>query len=164
PPLAFRPPEIPAHVPKEVTAPLLWIAALLFLLDVAVRRVIIGREGFDKALAAVRGIFRPVAIPQTTHIGGLAAAKKSAMPQPPSRVPQRPSVPGSGVPNTNVPPPMAGSMPASPGIPQRPVIKPSAPPRTNPDAPAPGPAAAPPVAGNLAGSLLDRVKKNQPKK
>jgi hypothetical protein len=152
-----------------VTWHLLWIAACLFLFDVAIRRVMIGRDSFDRLFAGIRGVLRPAPIGAPSHVAGLAAAKRGAAPQPPparppvpgtsSGIPTRPSVPGagSGLPNPNAAPPAGG-----PPLPDRPVIKPSAPPRTNPDAPPPaGPA--PGAGGNLAGSLLDRVKKNQKK-
>lgn len=173
PALAFRAPEVPARVPKEVTWHLLWLAACLFLLDVAIRRVMIGRDSVDRVLASVKGVFRPAPAGAPSHVAGLAAAKRGAALQPPparppvpgtsSGVPSRPRPPvpgtsaGSGVPNPGAPP-AAGAAP----IPERPVIRPSAPPRTNPDSPPPaGPA--PGAGGNLAGSLLDRVKKNQKK-
>lgn len=163
PSLAFRAPEIPARVPKEVTWHLLWLAASLFLLDVAIRRVMIGRDSLDRVMASMKGVFRPATSSGPSHVAGLAAAKRGAAPQPlpgtSSTIPTRPrpSVPGAGVPNP-------GTQPSStaPPLPDRPVIKPSAPPRTNPDSPPPaGPA--PGAGGNLAGSLLDRVKKNQKK-
>lgn len=174
PAMAFRAPEIPARVPKEVTWHLLWLAATLFLLDVAIRRVMIGRDSIDGALAGIRNVLNPKPMTAPSHVAGLAAAKRGAAPQPPaapsSGVPSRPRPPvpgtssgvpnpgaGSGLPNPNAAPPPGGSSP----IPDRPVIKPSAPPRTNPDAPPP---AGGTPGGSLAGSLLDRVKKNNPKK
>jgi len=177
PALAFRAPEIPARVPKEVTWHLLWIAASIFLLDVAIRRVMIGRDSIDRVLASVKGVFSPAPSAVPSHVAGLAAAKRGAASQvgaPPSSSPgvpsrPRPPVPGSGVPSpgssSGLPDPNAAPVPGSPGVPARPVIKPSAPPRTNPDGPAPGGGpSAPGASGNLAGSLLDRMKKNNPKK
>ena len=148
---AFRPPEAPARVPREVTALLLWLAASLFLLDVAVRRVIIGRESFDRLGARIRGIFSPVHVPASSHVAGLAAAAKRGVPETP-RMPARPRVPGTSVPAPTTP------AAAGPAPDARPVIKPAAPPRTNPDAPPPAGTVA---GGNLAGSLLDRVKKKR---
>lgn len=157
PDAVFRLPEQPARVPKEVTAHLLWAAALLFLLDVAIRRVIIGREAFDKLLGRARGVLSPVPVPGVqTHIGGLAAAKgRGGRP-----AAERPSA--DGIPRPQ--PESARAEPPSAGIPQRPVIRPSAPAPTNPDAPPPTPPTTPPAvpgSGNLAGSLLDRVKKKK---
>lgn len=156
PEAVFRPPEQPARVPKEVTAHLLWAAALLFLLDVAIRRVIIGRETFDKLLGRARGVLAPVSVPGApTHIGGLAAAKgRGGRPAADAMSRPRPAD-DVGTPPARTEPPSAG--------PQRPVIRPSAPAPVNPDAPPPTPPAAPstPGSGNLAGSLLDRVKKKK---
>ncbi len=152
PALVFRPPEIPARVPRPVTRELLWIAAILFLLDVAIRRVIIGRESFDRVFAFAKGFGAGSPVP-ATHIGGLAAAKKQAKRQTDAPSPAAEPQPGSWIPQRPT------STSSAPPPPERPVIKPSAPPRTNPDAPASPSGSA--GGGNLAGSLLDRVKKKK---
>ncbi len=159
---AFRPPEVIARVPRETSGPLFWIAAILFLLDVAVRRVIVGRESVDKALAWARARFAPAPAAATSHVGSLAAAKRAARASDAAR--PRAAAPDASVPASTTGPTLETTAPATLA---RPEIRPSAPSRVNPDAPAAGPAtpagAPRPAGGNLAGSLLDRVKKRPPK-
>ena len=83
---------------------------------------VIGRESFDRAIAWTKARWSPAPIPATSHVAGLAAAKRTALPREPR--PERPRVTPAGE--------VLGE--PSPGIAARPVIRPQAPPRVNPDA------------------------------
>lgn len=155
PELAFREPEHPARVPREIWPLLLWIAAGLFLMDVAVRRVSIGRDELVRAWNATVGRLIPARVAaQPTHVSALTAKTKqrrqSEQVRPPVQAPPPDQVPSGiaglrrNVESKRKPTP-AVSPPKDGGASK----KPTAPPPAD-------------SGGSLAGRLLTRVKKESP--
>lgn len=153
---AFRPPAVPARVPREVWPLLLWMAAGLFVLDVAVRRVAIGREELARMWAATGGrLFDRSRAGAATHVGALQQAKaRSHQPPPPSTAAEE-------KPAYQPPEPRAGASDTV-GKLRRKVEKPAA---GKPAAPADGPGPPPPPLseepGTLAGRLLKRKQERE---
>ena len=84
-----------ADFAREIWRPLLLVAALLFPLDVAVRRVMFGRRDFQKAGAWLRGRLRPAPAagsPERRALGSLFQARDRAR----QRTSSRADAPGPG--------------------------------------------------------------------
>ena len=154
PELAFREPEDPARVPKEIWPLLLWIAAGMFMADVAVRRVSIGRDELRAVWNATLGRLVPARGPaQPTHVSALTAAKKQREETAQPVVQPPPQTPASKVPSGIA------------GLRRNVESKRKTPPKVEPPPPSSQskPTAAPrgEEGGSLAGRLLSRVKKDQ---
>jgi hypothetical protein len=131
---------------------LLLLALLLWPLDIALRRVSVGRRELADARRWLAGGWRRTVAPRTAEVTGLLAARdraagsaaREALLRDPDPVPQAPSAP------------LAPSAP-----PARPASGPSPAPRTvgpAPDAPSPGPGTAPPPALPEEGDTLARLR------
>ncbi len=104
----FLPPTTTPRVPRDIWRALLWIAAVLLPLDVAVRRLVVRREDLElftapvvSALARIRRQRAAREVARAEHMGRLLARKKEARartedqpsPAPPTTGARRPQPP-----------------------------------------------------------------------
>jgi uncharacterized membrane protein len=129
----------PARLPVDIWLPLLMVAACLFPLDVAVRRLLIGEEELNALSARFKRRSRtprepksPPAPPRDDSVGTLLRNKRGARGNAPSAPNAPPTPPGAG-----------GSAPSRPAMPQRPETPPATPSSATPSPSAPPPAEEP---------------------
>jgi hypothetical protein len=147
----FTPPAVTPRVPIDIWRALLWLAACLLPVDVAVRRLVIRREDVAAFTQPIRAVARAVAArkapqaqPAGQTMGRLLARKESTRAR--TAEERGKSEPGVSRPETKI-------APREPGVSQ---------PEPPPAAPSPPPVGRPaPRAGTIASRLLESKRRRR---